>query len=192
VIGRRSVTRTLTFFANGFTVDDGPLRTFDDPANAAFLNDIKRGFVPREMEEPGIGNVSINLVDNKGENYLPPKPELVPFAGGGTRLGSASSAPPPAATFAAPDGSAAAAVVTVDPALPVASIQVRLSDGTRIVVRLNDNHTVQNLRDFVTASRPGVTSFSLATTFPRKSLSDPSQTIKEAKLSGAVVVQTLG
>lgn len=32
------VHHTITFWTNGFTVDDGPLRRLDDPANAPFLN----------------------------------------------------------------------------------------------------------------------------------------------------------
>lgn len=31
------VFHTITFWRNGFTVDDGPLRRLDDPANAPFL-----------------------------------------------------------------------------------------------------------------------------------------------------------
>ena len=31
------VTHSITFWRNGFTVDDGPLRHLDDPANASFL-----------------------------------------------------------------------------------------------------------------------------------------------------------
>jgi len=31
------VFHTITFWRNGFTVDDGPLRRLDDPANEAFL-----------------------------------------------------------------------------------------------------------------------------------------------------------
>lgn len=34
-------THTLTFWANGFTVNDGPLRRLDDPENAAFLEVVK-------------------------------------------------------------------------------------------------------------------------------------------------------
>lgn len=30
-------THTITFWTNGFTVDDGPLRRLDDPQNASFL-----------------------------------------------------------------------------------------------------------------------------------------------------------
>lgn len=31
------VIHNITFWRNGFTVDDGPLRRMDDPANASFL-----------------------------------------------------------------------------------------------------------------------------------------------------------
>lgn len=70
VIVRRNVTRTLTLYSNGFTVDQGPLRKFDDPSNEDFLRDINRGVVPREMEGPG-ADVRINLIDRKGEQYYP-------------------------------------------------------------------------------------------------------------------------
>ena len=31
------VVHTIVFWANGFTIDDGPLRKLDDPENASFL-----------------------------------------------------------------------------------------------------------------------------------------------------------
>ncbi|KAM7274677.1 hypothetical protein ACFE04_016543 [Oxalis oulophora] len=34
-----NTNHTITFWRNGFTVDDGPLRRMDDPANASFLED---------------------------------------------------------------------------------------------------------------------------------------------------------
>lgn len=32
-----TVTHNITFWTNGFTIDDGPLRRMDDPENASFL-----------------------------------------------------------------------------------------------------------------------------------------------------------
>lgn len=188
VVGRQNVTRVLTFYANGFQVDDGPLRSFDDPANEAFLADVNRGVVPREMEQSGVGDVSITLVDKKGETYVEKKKKVVPFSGGGRRLNSSNSSN---TAVGAVDSAGAAAAVTVDQSRPIARIQVRLSDGARLTARLNEDHTVGDLRQFVIASRPNVTSFTLSTTFPRKVLSDDSKTIKEEQLKGAVVVQTL-
>jgi hypothetical protein len=39
------VQLALTFWRNGFSVDDGPLRAMDDPANAAFLEALRQGHV---------------------------------------------------------------------------------------------------------------------------------------------------
>ena len=33
----------LKFWSNGFSVDDGPLRSFDDPANEQFLSSVRQG-----------------------------------------------------------------------------------------------------------------------------------------------------
>ena len=35
---------TITFYRQGFVVDDGPLRKYDSPENAAFLKDIDNGY----------------------------------------------------------------------------------------------------------------------------------------------------
>ena len=37
-----AVTHVITFWANGFTVNDGPLRQYDDPANTAFMQAVGR------------------------------------------------------------------------------------------------------------------------------------------------------
>jgi UBX domain-containing protein 1 len=34
---------TLTFWKDGFSLDDGPLRDFNDPANKPFLASIQKG-----------------------------------------------------------------------------------------------------------------------------------------------------
>lgn len=37
------VSRTLTFWSDGFNVEDGPLLKYDDPANQEYLEQIKSG-----------------------------------------------------------------------------------------------------------------------------------------------------
>lgn len=37
--------RYLTLWRNGFSVHDGPLMRYDDPENAAILNELDRGWV---------------------------------------------------------------------------------------------------------------------------------------------------
>lgn len=36
---------TLRFWKNGFSVNDGPLRTYDDPKSQEFLHHVKHGLV---------------------------------------------------------------------------------------------------------------------------------------------------
>lgn len=196
VVGRRNVTRTLTFYRDGFTVDEGPLRRFDDPANVAFLRSVDAGFVPEEMETPDVGNVNIHLVDRKDVDWAESgtngrKPPVASFSGAGHRLGdpaggcgAAASAP-----IEAVDPVAAGAELVVDETAPVATIQIRLADGRRLRGRFNASHTVRDLRAWV-AGRSGLSTFELAMTFPRKVLSDGAVTLGEADLNGAVVVQT--
>merc|ERR1719198_483350 len=64
---------TITFYANGFTVDDGPLRSADDPANAAFLSAVNRGQMPAElMGAEGQTEGDVHIIDKSGEPYNPP------------------------------------------------------------------------------------------------------------------------
>jgi len=41
----QSVMHTITFWRNGFTVDDGPLRRFEDPENVTFMEVISKKFL---------------------------------------------------------------------------------------------------------------------------------------------------
>ncbi|KAI7729209.1 hypothetical protein M8C21_008779, partial [Ambrosia artemisiifolia] len=62
-------THTITFWTNGFTVNDGPLRRLDDPQNASFLESIRNSECPEELK-PATGRapVPVNLV-RKMEDY---------------------------------------------------------------------------------------------------------------------------
>lgn len=196
VVGRKNVVKTLTFYKNGFQVDEGPLREYSDPANQQFLREVESGYVPREMEEPGIGHVSINLVDKKDEEYVPPKPKLQPFTGRGYRLMEGTQdSNLTAASSSSDSGSRETERVPVqaDPTKPTTSIQIRLHDGTRLVARFNEDQTLGDVRRFVSSARPlpPNTNFELSLQFPRQVLSEDSKTISELGLKGSVIVQTL-
>ena len=69
---------TITFWANGFTVDDGPLRNYDDPANTAFMQAVGRGECPRELEPTDRATpININLVKKETDYEPPPEPKPV-------------------------------------------------------------------------------------------------------------------
>lgn len=78
----------------------------------------------------------------------------------------------------------------VDESQPFTSLQLRLLDGTRLVARFNHSHTVGDIRRFLERARPGATSsYHLVTSFPPRTLGDLDQTIEQAGLMNAVVMQ---
>lgn len=192
----------IYFYKDGFTVTkEGPFRRLDDPLNKAFLDSINRGQVPREL---GNRDLEITLHDHRKDNYVPPPKPVEKFAGSGHRLGSTFSDTPAAASGAGqrPAAAPAAAAASTAPANPQASsgadeskettsIQLRLHDGTRLVAKFNLTQTVGDIRRFVNAARPemGGILYDLMTTFPRKILENDKETIADAGLKGATVVQ---
>lgn len=63
----------------------------------------------------------------------------------------------------------------------------------RLVVKMNVNRTVNDIRNYICTARPSYngTPFILMTTFPNKELSDENVTIQDAKLLNACIVQRL-
>jgi UBX domain-containing protein 1 len=137
--------RHLTFWRDGFSVEDGPLMRYDEPRNQSILAAIKAGNAPQEILNVRRGQqVELRVAKRLNEDFKAgaPKPKK-PFQGSGHRLGSpvpdvigaASSSSP--SSSAVPGGSSAAPATapafTLDPNQPQTSIQVRLADGTKWV-----------------------------------------------------------
>ena len=144
--------RHLTFWQDGFSIEDGPLMRYDDPANRETLEAINSGRAPLSLLNVRFGQpVELMVARRTNEKYVPPPPPpMQPFSGAGNRLG----APAPAAPAAAPAPAAPAATgdaPTVDPSQPTTQIQVRLGDGQRLIAKLNQNHTVGDLRRYINA-----------------------------------------
>ncbi|XP_010434073.1 PREDICTED: plant UBX domain-containing protein 3 [Camelina sativa] len=188
------VIHNIIFWSNGFTVDDGPLRKLDDPENASFLDSIRKSECPKELEPADKrAPVHVNLMRREEKCPEREKPKVA-FQGVGRTLGGASSS-----TASSLDNlvSEVAAVSSpsqsfvVDETLPSTSIQLRLGDGTRIVAKFNNHHTVNDIRAFIESSRPGnAINYTLQVMgFPPKPLTDPSQTIDQAGLANSVVIQ---
>merc|ERR1711953_290939 len=101
----------------------------------------------------------VDMEDHREEEFLREKVKAKPFQGSGNVLGSKAPAVAPPAADASLDPkqaeAAAQAAAKVDSSKPVANIQVRLADGSRLVVKLNHSHTVANLRTYSTLSMPG-------------------------------------
>ncbi|KAG0227226.1 hypothetical protein B0O80DRAFT_485478 [Mortierella sp. GBAus27b] len=195
-----TVTRTLTFWRNGYSLDDGPLLSYNDPANREFLDAINSGVAPLKYLNVRPGQpVEMKVAKHMDEDYrAPPKAPPKPFEGAGNRLGGVTSSSPSTSTTPGsfPGGTAEAEApvprrLEIDETQPVTSIQIRMADGTRMVARFNLTHTVNDIRGFINASRANEAArpYRLQASFPTRELSDVQQTIKDAGLERAMILQ---
>ena len=188
------VMHTITFYHNGFTVNGGPLRRLDDPANAPFMEAIAQGMYPEELRPADLSTpVHVNLVRKDEDWVAPPEPKYTAFSGAGRTLGASSSvdAGAGAAGGAAASGGPQLGDWEVDEGAPVTSLQLRLLDGGRVVARFNVSHTVAHIRAFIERVRPGTGAVGVLQVagMPPKTLTDQSATLAEAGLLNAVVIQ---
>ena len=85
--GPRELRTKITLWKNGFCVDSGPLRDYNDPAQSSFLSAIRAGVVPKELQVgPGVKDVNVELIDKRGEDFKEPPQVLKPFSGSGYSL----------------------------------------------------------------------------------------------------------
>ncbi|KAJ7769388.1 SEP-domain-containing protein, partial [Mycena metata] len=68
------VTRSLTFWRDGFSIEDGPLMRYDDPADAAVLRAINDGTAPPELYNiTPDQRVEILVSKRTNEDYVAPQ-----------------------------------------------------------------------------------------------------------------------
>ncbi|ETN64499.1 NSFL1 cofactor p47 [Anopheles darlingi] len=200
---------TLTLWRQGFVINDGELRRYEDPANKEFFESITRGEIPEELRSKGPTMIRVDLKDNRHEEYVKRSAPFKAFGGSGQTLGS--PVPPmtsgsTASTSSSGSSSSTAAggnnaenekratdQLAVDSSQPTTGLQIRLADGSRLSARFNQTHTINDVRTFITTARPqyAAQGFALLTTFPSKELTDDAQTIKDAGLLNAAIMQRL-
>jgi UBX domain-containing protein 1 len=187
------VRRTLHFWSDGFSVDDGDLYRSDDPQNADILEGIRQGRAPLSiMNVRPDQEVDVEVEQHDGPK---PKPKYKPFSGRGQRLGSPTPALSriPQPDVAAPAAEVAEPKLDVDESQPTITLQIRLGDGTRLTSRFNTSHTIGDVYSFVTAASPAsrVRPWVLMTTFPSRELNDKTAVLGDLSdfKRGGVVVQ---
>ncbi|TVY44879.1 UBX domain-containing protein [Lachnellula subtilissima] len=192
-------TRVLHLWEDGFSIEDGELRRFDDPQNAAELQMIRQGRAPVHLmgvatEQP----VDVQLIKHE-ENYKPQPKVYKPFSGGGQRLGSPTPGASSSTTMTSTPAPAAAASTSssvpepeIDTSVPAVSLRIQLANGSRLPARFNTTQTIGDVYEFISRAtsdsnaRPWV----LATTFPSKDHTDKSLAlgdVAEFKRGGTAV-----
>lgn len=190
--------RILHIWEDGFSIDDGELHRFDDPANMADLNLIRQGRAPLHlMNVSHDAPVDVKLQQHK-EKFVPQPKKYKPFGGEGHRLGSpvpgAAEGSSTATTSAPSQAASSNPAPTIDNSQPTLNLRVQLPDGTRLPARFNTTSTIGDVYDFINSSNASVRSNSwvLSTTFPNKDHSDKSLVLGEMaefKKGGTAVVK---
>lgn len=193
--------RVLHIWQDGFSIDDGELRRFDDPANQVDLQMIRSGRAPLHLmnvqhDQP----VDVKLHQHDTP-YQPQPKQYKPFGGSGRRLGAVvpgageETTTAPAAVSAAPAASSSSNTgPTIDESQPTVMIRIQMPDGTRLPARFNTTNTVDDVYGFVQGASPETRtrSWVLATTFPNKDHTDRSLVLGEMpefKKGGTAVVK---
>ncbi|KAL1419493.1 hypothetical protein MTO96_025402 [Rhipicephalus appendiculatus] len=167
-------------------------------AASSFSSPFDKGQVPAEMlQEAGGAEVDLIMEDHRHEQFFAPdRVKVKPFEGTGHRLAAVTPtrSRPNVTTLLLERAEAnAKKAINLNEALPTTNIQIRLSDGSRLVAHMNQTNTVADIRKYIVHARPEyeAATFTLLTTFPRKELTDDKATLKEANLLNAVIVQRL-
>lgn len=175
----------VTFWKNGFQVNDGDFRSNEDPANQNFLESVSRGMIPRELYKPGI-EIDLELDDNREKDYKPKPKPFNPFGGASHNLSSGKPSQP----AAAPPAQAQTNFATAGK--PATKVRIQLSDQT-LILSVNTTATVGDLRNYILQNRPDLRGkrFKLDVAMPPQALTDDSVTIEAAKLKMAQIILTV-
>lgn len=203
----------ITLYKNGFTIDDGPLRSADDEAGKLFLKNIADGYVPQELMDTTMKNqrsgsnassaamshppkVSIALEDKRSESYV--QPSYVKFGGVGNALG-ASAQDTATTCIADPSDTSLPPPPVIDSTKPITTIQVRLLNGKKIRIQINTTATVAQMLSMIQsqqgstaggAAAGGGQRFIVSSGYPPSDLdltAMHTQTVTEANLLNAAV-----
>ncbi|NWX22628.1 UBX2A protein, partial [Aegotheles bennettii] len=190
----------IKLWKNGFTVNDGELRSYTGVANQQFLDSIKKGELPSELRKAfDKEEIDVKVEDKKDKMYKSylslKKATFHPFSGHGYRLGSATPRIISKVNddHQGPDNRRHLPSVPLNDLEPITNVQIWLADGERIIQKFNVSHRISHVRDFIIKYQgsEGSVPFTLTTSLPFRELRDETLTLEEAKLQNTVVVQRL-
>lgn len=177
----------ITFYKNGFIVDDGEFRPNDDPANAEFLAAVEKGQVPRELMN-GRQAVDVEVDDQREKDFkAPPKP-FNPFQGKGYSIGDGTARPAPAAMpAAAPAGNQSKSFASGGE--PTTKLRVLLPDRSVLTLTVNLSATIGDVKNYISQLSPQhrPSTLKLRVAVPPRELNDNSATVQSEGLKMAQI-----
>lgn len=193
----RPVTVCLKLWKDGVSMNDGPLRRFEEPSSKAFIDALMDGRIPDEVRLEHGNNILVNMQRFETE-FIAPKQK--PFSGTGLALGRQGTGHTVPIEGSSTDSEAfladhqkcineALENIQLNEGEPMTQIQIRFPDNTRTTVRFNHNHLVAAVRSFIVTGFPHYAAFpfQLLAGYPLKAIADESATLKEAGLVNALV-----
>lgn len=77
----------LRLWRQGFTINDGELRLYEDRRNREFMDCVSKGELPPELRPTGGNMVQVNLEDHRHEDFKQVASKIKAFTGVGHTLG---------------------------------------------------------------------------------------------------------
>lgn len=194
---RETITRRITFWKSAFTIaGQDKVYPYDDPENQKILKQLQSGMVPFGLlnVKPG-DSVDLQIDQRIHEEYQKPSSQNtapVPFSGKGNRLGDlASSIQPPAAATTGTVIRKDDQKNLYDATKAHTKIQIRLANGNRHSITVNNEQTIVELYEIVSSlSAASSAQFILLSGTPLVKLaSDDQRSIQDASLLNSVVIQ---
>lgn len=194
------VTIRVTFYRNGFTIDDGPLLDPKSGEGKEILEAFDKGIVPQSISGKYArrAKFDVHLIKKEKEDYVK---QFAAFEGAGRSLASSNNNNNRTNSSSSMDGGSASVVpavaLTVSQDAPRGRVLFTLPDGTRRRVDTNPSiHTVADLfgeaavATGVSTSRISLTIREGAGRTVTLDTSD-SRTLKDAKVDGAAIFVTI-
>jgi len=173
----------LKLYKNGFILNDEEFRDISKPENKKFMDDVEKGYIPKELVNKGYTDLGIEMDDNRDQMYEPPKEEkkFQAFTGHGKSISGVKT------EGLHIDKNASS---NVDKTKPTCKVNIRLFNGEVVNEDFNLNQTLQDVINFVT-KKSGSHNFSLLDGFPPRPLTDYNKTIQELHLEGSLLTQRI-
>jgi len=180
----------ITIYSNGFRIGDGEFRESKLENNKIFIEDLKKGNVPRELEgeikkEWGdVPTVGVQLVNKITETFSPTK-KTTPFEFSksvGHSLSSSSS------SSTSPCSLPAKELSLGNNESDLIDLPITLTDRKTIKIKVIPSTTIAQIYQHVKFVSK-VEKFELLSGYPPKCLSDPTATVETSKLKKEKVTQ---